>query len=89
MRTRLSVLVLGVLTAACVGVGATDFAGLVGPYLGQEPPGLQPVPFAEGPIDFHHSSISISRDGTELYWSARIPNMPNKQIYITRRFDEG
>lgn len=82
-------MVLGVLTAVCVGVGATDFSGLVGPYLGQDPPGLQAVSFAEGLIDFYHSSISMSPDGTEIYWSARIPNMPYKQIHFTRRLDEG
>ncbi|MBU0595291.1 hypothetical protein KJ567_01230, partial [Candidatus Bipolaricaulota bacterium] len=71
MTFRFSVSVLGVLIMACVGAVASSSSDLSGPYLGQEPPGLDPVPFAERLIQFTHSSLSLSPDGTEIYWADR------------------
>lgn len=84
---RLGAAGIGLLIAASVAAGGltADFSVLVGPYLGQEPPGLQPVPFADGLIRFAHSSISISPDGTEIYWAERTGNQWTSRIVFTRR----
>lgn len=48
-----------------------DFPKLTGPYLGQVPPVKDPVLFAPGIVssDRSHSSVAISPDGKEMYWS--------------------
>ena len=48
-----------------------DFPNLTGPYLGQTPPVKDAVPFAPGIVSNgrNHSSVAISPDGNELYWS--------------------
>lgn len=48
-----------------------EFSELIGPYLGQKPPVNDPVIFAPGIISNgrNHSSVAISPDGKELYWS--------------------
>jgi len=48
-----------------------EFSGFIGPYLGQKPPVNDPVIFAPGIISNgrNHSSVAISPDGKELYWS--------------------
>jgi len=89
MATRLGVLVLGVLVATCIGATATGFSDLVGPYLGQEPPGLEPVPFAEWLIQFTHSSLSISPDGTEIYWADGTEGLMSSRIVCTRSLEGG
>lgn len=49
----------------------TDFPELTGPYLGQKPPVSEPVLFAPGIVSSgkNHSSVAISPDGKEIYWS--------------------
>jgi len=66
--------------------------GSRGPYLGQKPPGLIPVPFAEflaPATDNKHSALAFSPDGQELYYSV-YPNyqFPQK-IMVTRQEDGG
>jgi Tol biopolymer transport system component len=48
-----------------------EFPVLKGPYLGQKPPVNEPVLFAPGIVSNgrNHSSVAISPDGKELYWS--------------------
>lgn len=46
-----------------------DFPKLTGPYLGQPRPGKELKRFAPGIISPHHSSISVSPDGKEIYWA--------------------
>ncbi|MEW6410947.1 MAG: hypothetical protein AB1483_00580 [Candidatus Zixiibacteriota bacterium] len=49
----------------------TDFPTLIGPYLGQEPPGIEPALFAEGIIavdDIEHCFPTFNSDGTEVFW---------------------
>lgn len=89
MVHRLSVLIVGVLVATCIGATATGFADLTGPYLGQAPPGLEPVPFAEGLIQFSHSSICISPDGAEIYWADGTEGPMSSQIVCTRSLGDG
>ena len=48
---------------------AADFPTLTGPYLGQDPPGKLPVPFAPEIIgDDIHATVVFSPDGSEVYW---------------------
>ncbi len=59
-------------------------------YLGQRPPGLTPLKFAPGTVsteNHEHSSLAISPDGTEIYWSLwRRPDegLPQVIVYIRR-----
>ena len=48
---------------------AANFPSLTGPYLGQDPPGKIPVPFAPRIIgDDIHATVVFSPDGSEVYW---------------------
>ena len=52
------------------------FPELVGPYLGQKPPGRTPEVFAPGIVSARyglHSNIVFSPDGTEAFWSIMAP----------------
>lgn len=43
-----------------------------GEYLGQQPPGREPVRFASGIVStdrYEHGTPTFSRDGTEAYWT--------------------
>jgi len=68
-----------------------DFPVLIGPYLGQKPPGLEPEVFAPGVITrtdyWEHSSPAFSQDGKEVYWSAHVG--PNKQRIFRMRLEAG
>jgi hypothetical protein len=68
--------VLSLLLAAAV-VQADDFPTLTGPYLGQKLPGRSPEIFAPGIVASTHASVTISNDGTEIYWS-------DERIYVAR-----
>ncbi len=46
------------------------FPVLRGPYLGQKPPVNQAEPFAPDIVIINHSTITVSPDGTELYWNS-------------------
>jgi hypothetical protein len=50
----------------------SDFPKLIGPYLGQKPPGMTPEIFASGIISTaknEHLTPSFSPEGTECFWS--------------------
>jgi Tol biopolymer transport system component len=57
------------------------FPVLKGPYLGQKPPVKEPVLFAPGIVSNgrNHSSVAISPDGKELYWSGA-----ERKIWFTK-----
>jgi glyoxylase-like metal-dependent hydrolase (beta-lactamase superfamily II) len=60
--------------------------GLKGPYLGQEPPGLEPKVFAPGIVSTmggHEFSTTFSPDGKEFYFN-RGPN-----IWVSRLEEDG
>jgi hypothetical protein len=78
-----------IVAGSVASAGAADFSTLTGPYLGQEPPGLQPQPFTEGLIGFSHSSISMSPDGTEIYWAERTRDQRTSRIFFTQRSADG
>ena len=63
----------------------TDFPILTGPYLGQTPPVDEPVLFAPGIVSHgqNHSSVAISPDGKELYWSSEAKGVELK-IWFTK-----
>lgn len=53
---------------------SNDFLVLKGPYLGQKPPGMIPEIFAPEIVSSEHqehSSLAISPDGKEMWWSRR------------------
>jgi hypothetical protein len=83
----LSVLVLLVLSAGAYGGGQQLFPRLEGPYLGQKPPGMSPLPFAPGIIttDEEEGSSGFALGGTaflfQKFRSARC------LTYITRLED--
>jgi hypothetical protein len=51
-----------------------SFPVLTGPYLGQEPPGLEPKIFAPGIVSsedrMEHASLTVSPDLNEIYWGS-------------------
>jgi Tol biopolymer transport system component len=58
-----------------------DFPRLTGSYLGQTPPANEPILFAPGIVSNgrNHSSVAISPDGKELYWSGA-----ERKIWFTK-----
>lgn len=69
-----------------------DSPGGVPPvYLGQEPPGNTPVLFAAGILSsagVAHGTLSVSPNGSEIYWSSVSPDWKEGAIYRTR-FENG
>jgi len=64
----------------------TDFPVLKGPYLGQKPPERNPEIFAADIVStsmVNHCSITISPDGTELYWAMSPLDTPPR-IFFSR-----
>jgi Tol biopolymer transport system component len=79
MRSRLWIvlaILMQLLTGRCQ-TGEKKFVGPLGPYLGQKPPTETPEVFAPGFVSSEHqehSSLSISPDGREMWWSRwRLP----------------
>jgi hypothetical protein len=72
---------------------SADFPVLTGPYLGQEQPGLIPKIFAPGvvsTINHEHSSLIVSPDGKEIFWSeitAPLSDQSLHRIVFTRQVD--
>ncbi|MBN2244547.1 MAG: hypothetical protein JW755_01745, partial [Candidatus Aminicenantes bacterium] len=71
MKKHLCIFSVLLVTAANIPVQEKNFLTLTGPYLGQKPPVKEPVLFAPGIVSNgrNHSSVTISPDGKELYWS--------------------
>ena len=68
----LTCLCLVYLTGAALAADNSAFPALKGPYLGQQPPGDIPQPFAVDlikPPEGFHSSVVFSPDGTEALWT--------------------
>lgn len=67
------------------------FPVLKGPYLGQEPPGMEPELFAPGIVttEYHeHSSPVFSPDGSEVFWSVFI-NFWGPQVILYMQQHDG
>jgi glyoxylase-like metal-dependent hydrolase (beta-lactamase superfamily II) len=68
-----------------------DSTGISGPYLGQEPPGLEPKIFAPGIVSTAGNmefSCTFSPDGKEFYFTRRKPGEGN-QILVSRWTESG
>lgn len=69
MKTLFLVICILLISVINTNAQQDEFPKLTGPYLGQQPPGKEPERFAPGIISPHHSSISVSPDGKEIYWA--------------------
>ncbi len=83
-------LVLSVISVACSPMCADDptetaFPELRGPYLGQQPPGLEPEIFAPGIVStgLQTRDITMTPDGAELYFAATLG--ARTMILVTRQ----
>lgn len=84
--------IINLLFSNCV--NKNDFPVLKGPYLGQESPGLIPEIFAPRIIntaDKNHSSVTVSPDDREMYWSkfSIIISVRQERIWYTYRNRKG
>lgn len=85
------IILVSLLLFSAIGITAqqNDFPKLTGPYLGQKPPGQKPEVFAAGIVStdyFNHSTVCISSDGSEIYWSMAPIDTPDK-IYYSKRIN--
>ena len=71
---------------ASVGGGPAAGEPLTGPYLGQNPPGLEPELFAPGVVStgLHEFSINVSPSGNEIYFYATGPTYSPRMILHSR-----
>jgi len=84
MKTLKSILVIALLLhVIAIGINAqqTDFPKLTGPYIGQKPPVNGPALFFPEIVSNgrNHSSVAISPDGNEFYWSGE-----DRRIWFTK-----
>lgn len=63
------------------------FPVLKGPYLGQTPPGMEPVVFAPGIIstELNTRDLTITPDGNEIYFCVNLANFTFSTIMVTRQ----
>jgi hypothetical protein len=78
MDIRLAAIGLSLLSATAPVGRPHGFPTLTGPYMGQAPPGRSPVVFAPGIVASRHASVTISGDGSEIYWA-------DDRIYVAIR----
>jgi hypothetical protein len=64
----LSILFLTQLIYSSCQISKYDFQVFEGPYLGQEPPGDEPLPFLPEVFKDVHSSINFSPNGKQVFW---------------------
>lgn len=64
---------------------ATEYLELFGPYLGQDPPGLNAKVFAPGIVstEDHEFGITISPDGKEIFFTRMVPDERIQKIIYT------
>lgn len=95
MKKTISISCVLILIATNLFSQQSNFPKLTGPYLGQKPPGITPEIFAPGIISTEHqehSSLAISPDGKEMWWSRwRRPNVNNElpQEIVFIKFENG
>jgi hypothetical protein len=86
---------LAIVIATSVGSQQDDSPVPDGPYFDQTPPGMTPEIFAPGIVSSEHqehSSLSISPDGKEMWWSRwRLPHDLDKypQAIVFIKYDNG
>jgi Tol biopolymer transport system component len=65
-----------------------NFNKLSGPYLGQSLTGNTTEIFAPGIVsteNYNHASVTISPDGTEIYWACEDANIGHRVIWFSKR----
>jgi ankyrin repeat protein len=71
------------------------FPAFAGPYLGQAPPGAEPVLFAPDVVSTHtfqHGTVTFSPDGSEAFWASSFPVVDEPYTHgmiITSRIENG
>jgi hypothetical protein len=81
----LSICMLSVMSIT-IDARQSDFPKLTGPFLGQRPPGMIPEIFSRGIVStdmYNHCTVSISPDGTEIYWAMAPLDAP-RRIYCSK-----
>ena len=88
MKT-ITILVIVLLLPAAGFAAETQFPRLSGPYLGQEPPGLEPRVFAPGIVstELNSRDIAVSPDGREIYFCVNVAGYTFATILVTRLRD--
>jgi hypothetical protein len=94
LRTGLVLIGVVILTGACTPQTETEpdraeLPELTGPYLGQQPPGLEPVVFAPGFVTTGLATrdVAMTPDGSELYFGVFFGN--RALIMVTKADDNG
>jgi len=72
--------------SAASGVAGEKFPELSGPYLGQQPPAMEPQVFAPGIVStaLNTRDMAISPDGKEIYFCVNLANYTFSTILVTR-----
>ncbi|MCP4725530.1 MAG: hypothetical protein GY863_10860, partial [bacterium] len=67
----------------------TDFPVLSGPYLGQTPPGSEPVIFAPGiiPTGMYTRDFAMTPDGNEIYFCIAVASYNYSLILVSKNVD--
>ena len=79
-----------VLSAINLNTQQDNFPRLIGPYLGQKPPGMTPEIFAPGIVStehHEHSAPTFSPDGNEIYWSVFYNKKPPQVILYMKNLN--
>ncbi|MFC2142513.1 TolB family protein [Acidobacteriota bacterium] len=77
-------ILVGILSARNIKNEEKEFPILEGPYLGQKPPGMMPEIFAPGVVsteNHEHSSLIMSTDGKEIFWSVISTPLSNQSSH--------
>ena len=90
-----ALLLSGLLLGGCGGIDdslfLTDESGafLTGDYLGQEPPGDQPVLFAPGIVNtgMYTRDLTMTPDGNEIYFSINVGRFDYTAVLVSKRID--
>jgi hypothetical protein len=86
MKTPFSFILAAIVLLSMAGChnGQKDFPGLTGPYLGQQPPGMQPKIFAPGIVSdpgYFEWSGTFSPGGNEYYFLRTSSNSQHQFLY--------
>ena len=87
-----SALIALLLTAACTPAPEqSETEASFGPYLGQQPPEMEPMPFAPGVVatSMYTRDIAITPDGREIYFGVVLGNYDYATIAVVREVDGG
>ena len=80
-----SVLLIIFITTFQYGINNKIKKEIKGQYLGQEVPGLIPIPFAQDILGSKVSCISFTQDGKEVYYAEDTPDIPDINVIKTMK----